>query len=73
MANLKRYKTSKKPGDTTYSAQWSGVTGAPKARGMACPKCGGSVHKEAGSHYCPYCDDYVRPVKKAVWFDTKGA
>jgi len=67
----RRYPTSKKPGDPTYSSQWSGVTGAPVARGLSCPKCGGKVHKEGDSLYCPYCDDYVRAVKrnpsKAYW------
>lgn len=60
----RRYKTSKKPGDPTYSAEWSGVTGAPVARGVKCPKCGGNVHNEDGNMYCPYCDDYVRAVAK---------
>ena len=54
-----RYPTKKKPGDATYSAEWSGVTYAPRARGKKCARCGGPVHREAGSHYCPYCDDYV--------------
>lgn len=55
----KRYPTIKKPGDPTYSAQWSGVTGAPRARGKSCLRCGGAVHREGGSFYCPHCDDYV--------------
>lgn len=58
----KRYPTIKKPGDPTYSAQWSGVTGAPRARGKSCPRCGGAVHREGGSFYCPHCDDYVSAV-----------
>ncbi len=62
-----RYPTDKKPGDPTYSAQWSGVTGAPKAKGKACPRCGGAVHQEGvggESYYCPRCDDYVSPIIK---------
>lgn len=59
---VKRYPTSKKPGDSTYSAEWSGVTGSPKAKGVVCAKCGGAVHREAGSHYCPWCDNYVAVV-----------
>jgi len=60
-----RYPTIKKPGDPTYSAEWSGVTGAPKARGLHCPRCAGPVHREGGSHYCPRCDDYVAPLDRA--------
>jgi hypothetical protein len=56
----RRYPTSKKPGDPTYSAQWSGVTGAPKCGKGGCPDCGGRLHHEGGSHYCPYCDDFKR-------------
>lgn len=54
-----RYPTTKKPSDPTYSAQWSGVTGAPRSRGLACSRCGGAVHREGDSYYCPSCDDYV--------------
>jgi uncharacterized OB-fold protein len=56
----RKYPTSKKPGDPTYDPYWSGRTGAPRIKGKKCPKCGGKVHKEGGSAYCPYCDDYVR-------------
>lgn len=61
-----RYPTSKRPGDSTFSAQWSGVTGAPKIRGRVCAKCGGPVHREAGEAYCPYCDNYVSTVAKST-------
>lgn len=54
-----RHQTSKSPNDPTYSAEWSGVTYAPQAKGVACDRCGGHVHKESDSHYCPSCDDYV--------------
>jgi len=57
-----RYPTTKSPSDPTYSAQWSGVTGAPQARGKKCSRCGGAVHREGESFYCPSCDDYVSPV-----------
>lgn len=61
----KRYPTRKSPSEPTYSAQWSGVTGGPKARGLSCHKCGGTVHREGhDSLYCPSCDDYVRGVHK---------
>ena len=56
----KRYPTSKRPGDVTYSAQWSGSTGAPIARGLACERCGKAVHREGDALYCPWCDAYVR-------------
>ena len=49
----------------TYSAEWSGVSGAPhcKAPNPCCPTCGERYHHEGGSHYCPGCDDYQkRPV-----------
>lgn len=59
-----RYKTNKPKTDPTYSPEWSGVTGAPKAKGKACAKCGGPVHKESDSYYCPACDDYVKTVEK---------
>lgn len=55
----RRYPTQKKPGDPGYSPEWSGVTGAPRSRGLSCKRCGGSVHKEGVSYYCPSCDDYV--------------
>lgn len=55
-----RHKTIKKPGDSTYSAEWSGVSYAPECKKCTCPKCGGHLHKEAGEHYCPHCDDYVK-------------
>ena len=58
---LKRYPCNKSKSDPTYSPQWSGVTGAPKVKGKRCPKCGGAVHLESDSFYCPRCDDYVRP------------
>ena len=54
-----RYKTRKPPSDPTYSAEWSGVTYAPRCLGCRCPKCRGPVHHEGDSHYCPGCDDYV--------------
>jgi formamidopyrimidine-DNA glycosylase len=54
-----RHITKKSENDPTYSKEWSGVTYAPQARGKKCVKCGGHVHKEGGSYYCPYCDDYV--------------
>lgn len=55
-----RHKTKKKPGDPTYSAQWSGVTNAPECRYSKCPDCDQHTHHEGGSHYCPYCDDYKK-------------
>jgi len=55
-----RYPTRKKPGDSTYSAKWSGVTGGKIIKGKVCARCGGKVHKEGGSAYCPDCDDYVQ-------------
>lgn len=58
-AGVTRYPTTKKPTDPTYNAQWSGVTGAPKCpKGCTCPDCGGALHIEGDSHYCPSCDDY---------------
>lgn len=60
-AQARRYPTTKKPGDPTYSAEWSGVTGAPVARGKTCPDCGGKLHREGDSFYCPSCDDYKTP------------
>ena len=56
----RRHETTKRPGDPTYSAEWSGVTGAPVARGKACGRCSGHVHLEGDSFYCPRCDDYVK-------------
>lgn len=55
-----RHECSKPKTDSTFSAQWSGVTFAPECRYSKCPKCGGHTHHEGGSHYCPKCDDYVR-------------
>lgn len=57
-----RHECSKSKASPTYSAQWSGVTYAPVAKGKKCPNCGKHVHKEAGEYYCPHCDDYVRAV-----------
>jgi len=60
-AHTTRYATTKKPSDPTYSAQWSGVTGAPKCAGR-CSTCGGALHHEGDTHYCPSCDDFkARP------------
>jgi len=56
-----RHPTTKKSGDPTYSAQWSGVSYAPHAHGKHCPKDGTLLHLEADSFYCPTCDDYVTP------------
>ncbi len=58
--NLVRTKTTKSKSDPTYSEQWSGVSGAPICRKSPCPRCNHFTHHEAGSHYCPQCDDYVR-------------
>lgn len=58
--SIGRHKTTKKPTEATYSVQWSGVSYAPHCpRDCRCPKCGTRTHLEAGSHYCPTCDDYV--------------
>lgn len=54
-----RHPTIKKPGDATYSADWSGVSYA-RHSGKKCARCGTMTHKEAGSFYCPHCDDYVK-------------
>ena len=58
-----RHPTTKKPGDPTYSQEWSGVSNAPHAEGASCPNCGGHLHDEDGNFYCPKCDDYVKPVR----------
>ena len=57
---MKRYTTRKPKTDSTYNAQWSGVTYAPVTLNRRCAECGKHVHKESDSYYCPYCDDYVR-------------
>lgn len=54
-----RHVTRKRPGDPTYSKEWSGVSYTPHARGKKCVRCGEHVHREGDSHYCPCCDDYV--------------
>lgn len=56
-----RHPTRKKSSDPTYDPKWSGVSYAPHAKGKHCPKDGTLLHLEEGSHYCPTCDDYVRP------------
>lgn len=53
-----RHETSKKPTDSTYSAQWSGVSYAPHCRNGHCQDCGEQLHHEADTHYCPGCDDF---------------
>ena len=58
-----RHKTRKQNGDPTFSAKWSGVTYAPTCAVGHCPQCGKHLHHEAGEHYCPYCDDFVRPIE----------
>ena len=58
-----RHPTTKKPGDPTYSQEWSGVSNTPHAEGASCPNCGGHLHDEDGNFYCPKCDDYVKPVR----------
>jgi len=60
-----RHICTKSKNDPTYSAQWSGVSYAPHCKqGCLCPKCGERLHAESGEHYCPRCDDYVRPSNK---------
>ena len=44
---MKRYTTRKPKTDSTYNAQWSGVTYAPVAPNMRCAECGKHVHKES--------------------------
>lgn len=61
---LRRFPTRKPISDPTYSREWSGVTGAPRARGLTCATCGRGVHREGDSYYCPWCDDYVRTVSR---------
>jgi len=59
-----RHECTKSKTSSTYSKAWSGVTHAPAAQGMKCSKCGKHVHREAGMYYCPFCDDYVKGVRK---------
>mgnify|MGYP001606919248 CR=1 FL=1 len=57
----RRHSTRKRLGDPTYSAKWSGVTGAPRcfAANALTTACGHECyHHEGDSHYCPGCDDY---------------
>lgn len=57
-----RHTTTKKETDSTFSKEWSGVSYAPHCKkGCTCPKCGERLHAECGEHYCPRCDDFVRP------------
>ena len=57
-----RHATTKKPTDPTFDTQWSGVSYAPHCiRGCACSRCGEPLHAESHEHYCPCCDDFVRP------------
>ena len=61
MPNLIRHECTRPSSDPTFSPEWSGVTGAPHCfRGCVC-SCGEELHLEDGNHYCPRCDDYVRP------------
>jgi len=64
-----RHKTKKLKSDQTYSEEWSGVTYAPTCKYSKCPVCGDHTHHEGGSHYCPYCDDYVRKTNPACEYD----
>ena len=59
-----KHVTKKSPKDPTFSANWSGVSHAPVAVGVKCSVCGKHVHREADSHYCPYCDDFVKVVPR---------
>jgi len=61
LKSMGRHQTIKSPSDPTYSKEWSGVSYAPHAKGKHCPDCGENLHKEAGSFYCPKCDNYKRP------------
>lgn len=59
--SIGRHITKKKPGDSTYSPQWSGVSYAPHCKNKCkCPNCYTLLHKESGEHYCPYCDNFVQ-------------
>ena len=60
-----RHKTIKNETDSTYNKEWSGVSYAKHCKQKCvCPRCGSKLHAEAGNHYCPFCDDYVRPEGK---------
>jgi hypothetical protein len=57
-----RHVCNKSKSDSTYSPKWSGVSNTGHcSRHCTCPKCGERLHNEEGNHYCPRCDDYVRP------------
>ena len=58
-----RHRTTKSPGNPTYSAEWSGVSYAPHcSSGCKCNSCGERLHLEGHSaHYCPVCDDFKAP------------
>ena len=59
MALKRRHECRKPKTDPTYSAEWSGVSGAPHCNaGGRCLDCGERLHHEGGSHYCPGCDEY---------------
>ena len=57
-----RHQCAKAKTCGTYDPRWSGVTYAPRMKGLKCPRCGGCVHDEDENAYCPTCDDYVKPV-----------
>lgn len=62
-----KHTTQKNATDPTYSAAWTGVSYAPTCKTGKCPNCGRHLHHEGGNHYCPYCDDYVKPHKECSY------
>ena len=58
-----RHKTNKSPNSPTFSRRWSGVSYGTEVHGERCETCGGHLHRESDSKYCPRCDDFKAGVK----------
>jgi hypothetical protein len=57
-----RHPCTKLKTDPTYNERWSGVSCAPHCiMDCTCLDCGTRLHAEYGEHYCPGCDNYVKP------------
>ena len=66
-----KHRCTKPVNCSTFDPYWSGRSYAKHCRmGCTCPQCGERLHAEEGEHYCPRCDDYVRPVGQ--YHEAKG-
>jgi len=55
-----KHRTTRQPGNSGYSAKWSGVSYTPHCYNeCTCADCDEPLHLEGvDTHYCPVCDNH---------------